>query len=87
MFFRGHERKFAEELSRQLADLCAGQSASSVQSALQDYPPLGAALERVAKALHSGRDEVAALQQQIQVLTAQRDQALLREQQVLDELH
>lgn len=87
MFFRGRERKFAEELSRQLADLCAGQSASSVQSTLQDYPPLGAALERVAKVLHSGCDEVAALQQQIQALTAQRDQALLREQQVLDELH
>jgi len=36
MFFRGRERKFAEELSRQLADLCAGQQTSSVQSTLQD---------------------------------------------------
>ena len=87
MFFRGRERKFAEELSRQLADLCAGQQTSSVQSTLQDYPPLGAALDRVAAVMRSGRDELAALQQQLQALTVQRDQALLREQQALDELH
>jgi len=87
MFFRGRERKFADELSRQLADLCSGHHATSVQGTLQDYPPLGAALERVAGVMRQSRAEIAALQEQVQELTVQRDQALLRERQVIDELH
>lgn len=87
MFFRGRERKFADELSQQLADICSGHHPSSVQSTLQAYPPLDAALERLAGVMQQRREEIATLQEQLQVLTEQRDQALLRERAVIDELH
>lgn len=88
MFFRDRGYELAMELSQQIAQLCAeGDSAFFERGPLQRYPQLGVALRQVAETMVQGRDDVARLQEQVQDLTGQRDQVLLRELQLLDELH
>ena len=85
MFFRDNARDLAEALCQQLASLHAG-GALQGDSPLAGYAELYRALERHAELMARSRDTTTELQAQVQRLSDGRDQALLRERQLREEL-
>ncbi|CAH0143611.1 Biofilm dispersion protein BdlA [Pseudomonas sp. Bi70] len=87
MFFLGRERKFADELNLQIGSICRGAASLPVGGMLKKYPHVSASLMQMSRLMQQSNDEAHILQEQVAGLITQRDQALLREQQVLEELH
>lgn len=88
MFLRDRERELATWLAQQLARLVAEDDAfASDTSFAHRHPQLEALLRQAAQALGQGRSDIASLQEQVQALTQQRDQAMLREQALSETLH
>jgi len=80
MFFKQRERKLATLLAKQIAQLAAPPGTAVADTALAGrYPELEVSLQQVARGLEQGRSDVIRLLEEVQELTRQRDQAVLRE--------
>jgi PAS domain S-box-containing protein len=87
MFLRDNGRDLAAELCQQIANLCAGRGVVPPGSSLlARYPELANGLEQLAGLMQQTQAETTGLREQVQRLSEERDQALVRERQLRDEL-